>query len=61
MMYQTYLTATFEDSFLIEANSPEDAMSMTEELFQSTTGVVCEGDTYGFTEVNVFTAEEVSA
>ena len=58
MLYQTYLTATFEDSFLIEADSPEDAMSMAEELFLTTTGVISEGDTYEFTEVNVFSAEE---
>jgi hypothetical protein len=46
MLYQTYLTATFEDSFLIEADSPEDAKSMAEELFLTTTAIICEGDTY---------------
>ena len=59
MLYQTYLTATFEDSFLIEADSPEDAKSMAEELFLDTAGVISEGITYEFSEVNVFSAEEV--
>jgi len=58
MLYQTYLTATFQDSFLIEADSPEDARAMAEELFLDTTAIICEGDTYDFTEVHVFSAEE---
>lgn len=58
MLYQTYLTATFEDSFLIEADSPEDARAMALELFTGTTGVMSEGLTYEFTEIDVHTAEE---
>jgi len=58
MLYQTYLTATWEDSFLIEADNPEDAKAMAEELFLDTTEIISEGITYEFTEVNVFSAEE---
>ena len=58
MLYQTYLTATFEDSFLIEADSPEDARAMALELFTDTTGVMSEGLTYEFTNVEVYTVEE---
>jgi hypothetical protein len=58
MLYQTYLTATFEDSFLIEADSPEDASAMAEELFLDTTAIICEGDTHDFTDVNVFSVTE---
>jgi hypothetical protein len=58
MLYQTYLTATFDDSFLIEADSPEDAREMALELFTDTTGVMSEGLTYEFTNVEVYTIEE---
>lgn len=58
MLYQTYLTATFDDSFLIEADTPEDARAMALELFTDTTGIMSEGLIYEFTEVDVYTVEE---
>lgn len=57
MLYQTYLTATYEDSFIFEADSPEDAKAMAKELFLDTTGVMSEGLTYEFDNVDVHTAE----
>lgn len=56
MLYQTYIKATYDDSFLIEADSAEDAIALAKELFTDTTGVMSEGLTYEFGDVEVWVA-----
>ena len=59
MEHQVYVTATWEDSFIVEADSTDEARMKAEELFLKTVGVIAQGDTYEFSEVEVFLEEDV--